>query len=261
MKLLIQLFIFALNFDCLAQTILVPQTDVSESSYLEQCQKPGYVCAHQYLSEQIMTTETPQFNEYIENLDLIVDSSRQSLASDVQKILKTEMLSIEQLKSLILIADKSATIEKNKKTEFIQNKLQNLLDVAENTHESSLETDFYIILKKRFSKKDYLRLLPHLSHIKYFHLTPYSYSENAETAIPLLTGNCDSYQIAPLFTEQFKAKQTLPLFNIECSFSGDVRKSMANIKDLTVEYKKPLIITILAAGALFFLKNYDVEFK
>ncbi len=260
-KILIQILILLLNQKLFAQTILVPEKNISELHYLEQCRKTGYVCSHDFLAEQINSVETVRFNTLIENLDLLSESSRQNVASSIQQILKTEMISVDQLKTLIQITDKSTTIDNNKKTQYVKSEMLSVMNTIENMSDSGSEFVTYIVFKKRLNEIQFRKLYPMIQSMMFYKIDPYSFTEKTTKPVFLLNGNCDQYQISTVLSERFNAKQTIPVFKHECNFNAEIQKSITSVKKFTIEYKKPLIWTVLAAGAYLFIKNYDVEIK
>ena len=258
--LVIVVSLFFLQQNLLAQTVLVPEKSVDISTYLSQCQKEGYVCSHDFVADKLKSTDTPKMNKLIEMLDIISDESRQKLPDDIYSILKSEMISLEQLSTLIQIVDKSLSLEPNKKNSFLKKELTVISDKLNSMNEVTSEKTTYIVFKKRFSENQFLQIKSNLHNFQFYKVDPFTVTEKTMSMTEFLTGDCEHARYAPLLTAQ-TGSHLQPVFTSECSFSADVQKSMSSVGGFIYEHKTPLILTIVAAGALMFMKNYDVEFK
>jgi len=262
---LLSVILLILSQNLFSDTLLLPTKNVSSEIYLQQCQKSGYICSHKYILDKLKSVEPVKFNEFIENLNLISDVERKKIADDIQFILKTEMISTDQLNMLIQITEKFLTLEQNKKIEFLRAEMLQAFKVLEPLSESEIESEpqmiTYVLFKKNISAKKFLKIKTQIQNFKFYTLDIYSLGEKTNARTDFLSGDCTHYQIASVVSEFLAEQQVLPVFENECSFISAVNKSMAQTHSFIVDYKKPLILTALAIGALFFLKNYDVEFR
>ena len=257
----ILLLVLITSHNLMAQTLLVPMKNVDLVTYKEQCKKSGYICVDVFMVEKLKSEYTPKFDQLIETLDLMSDLERKKLPDDIQNILKTEMISVEQLNSLIQICEKALSLESNKKIDFIKKEMSVAATSIESLTENESESTTYMIFKKKFSEKQFELVRNRISNYKYYKIDAYGIADKKSNGIDFLSGDCDHHQIAQILTDKLNGLQTLPIFEKECTFSAEVHKSLSSASNFVVEYKTPLIWTAVAASALLFLKNYDVEFK
>jgi hypothetical protein len=243
-----------------ALTILVPEKSVDISVYLNQCQKEGYVCSHDFVSEKLKSADTPKMNRLIETLDIFSDDSRKKLPDDIYAILKTEMISVEQLNTLIQVIDKSLSLEANKKNSFLKKEMNLLSETLNSMNEVASDNTTYIVFKKRLSEKQFFQIKNIIQNFQFYKVDLFSVTEKMTNTIVLLTGDCEHARYAPII-EPPSGSHAQPVFKRECSFSADVQKSMSSVGGFVYEHKTPIILTVIAAGTFMFLKNYDVDFK
>jgi hypothetical protein len=255
------IFIHGLTIKLMAQTLLVPAKNVDHSVYTEQCHKSGYLCTDDFILEKLKNRSTPQFNALLDNLDLMNDLDRKKLPDDIQMILKTEMISIEQLNSLIQICEKSLFLETNKKTEFLKKEMLEVIKNSDNVSDTTKEKITYLFFKQKVSEKQFLKMKSKWLNYIYYKIDVFSISDQKENRIDFLIGDCTNHRLASILADESQSLLTLPMFQKECTFSAEIQKSVTKASNFVVEYQKPLIWTAVAAGALFFLKNYSVEFK
>lgn len=263
-------FLTAMTSVSVAQTLLIPEKNMNEETYLQLCEKDGYVCTQDFIGQTLIKAETPLFNDFIENLDLLDDKQRLQIAERTKQVLKNEMISADQLETLILILDKSISLEKNKKIEFLKNQFVQIKALLDQTTEDKSPTTYTLILKKKISAEQLKQLAAHRSILYSVKVAPLSYQMNLKPEEFFLQGGCSNPEISEDFQRNFlgvagqkkKSVHTQLRFNEECSFTKSINASLKTTGNFISEYKKPLLWTAAAAVAVFFLtKNYEVEFK
>lgn len=254
----------------MAQTVLIPEKNMNVDSYLERCQKSGYICTHDFLEQSLIKKETPLFNDYIENLDLLDDKQRSQITEKTKHILKNEMISMDQFETLMTILDKSLGLEKNKKAEFLKTQILQIKNKLDRLPEEKNQSEYFMVLKKKLSPQQFKDFAVYKSILMSVRINPVSYQTNQKAEEFLLQGSCSSPEISPDFQQRFlsalpnqqSALRTQLVFNEDCSFTKSINASLKTTGDFITEYKKPLLWTAVAAAAVFFLtKNYEVEFK
>lgn len=261
LKMLICFLIFLVNQKVIAQTILVPERTINYNQYLSQCQKPGYKCSHNYAIDILSAMATPKFELLIENMDLMSDDFRHNLSVEILDILKTELISVDQLKTLIELSEKSLQIEQNKKILFLKNELQQLSKYIDSTYEANTAELTYIVFKKKLSESQFLKIKYLVKNYLYYKVTAYSLTDKKSEPTYFLSGTCEHNQLASFLTDQNISDTLLPYFNSDCTFATEVQKSLTAASNTIVEYKQPLIWTAIAAAAYLFSKNYEIDFK
>lgn len=261
MKTALLIILYFLNQKVMAQTVLVPEKNVISTTYFEQCQKSGYICSSDFVIEKLKSAETSKFNTLIENLDLISDSDRKKLPDDLLLILKTEMISIEQLQTLAQLAEKSLSLESNKKLDFIRNEMLDILKKLETQSEPNTNETKYLVFKKILTAEQFKNIRPLIQNYQFYKIDAFSIADRKATPTLFLNGDCNNTTYHKFFLENVDRQKIMPVFKNECTFSAEIQKSMTKAAHFVVEYKTPLIWTAVAAAAIVFAKNYDVEFK
>ena len=264
------LLLMTVTTTAVAQTVLIPEKNMNKDVYLERCSKAGYVCSHEFLEQSLIKKETPLFNDYIENLDLLDDKQRSQITDKIKNILKNEMISMEQLETLFTILDKSLGLEKSKKTEFLKTQLMQIKNTMDRLTEEKNVSEYFIVLKKKISAQQFKDLAVYRSLLFNVRIDPLAYQINQKPEEFLLQGSCSKPELSPDFQQRFLSNSVNPqnpartqfVFNEDCSFTKSINASLKTTGNFIVEYKKPILWTAAAAVALFFLtKNYEVEFK
>ena len=141
-----------------ADTIIFPAKEVSLDVFLERCHKNGYICSHDYMTEKLVLTSTPIFNQLIENLDLLDGNQRKKMHTEIFNILKNELISIEQLNALAQITEKALSIEKTPQLDFLFKELSDVHQSMINQTEKENEDVIYVVFKKRLTSVQFEKI-------------------------------------------------------------------------------------------------------
>lgn len=258
------LLILTMTFFCellLSDILIVPAQDVTVATFLERCQKNGYVCSHEYLIKKIISAETPKFNQLIENLNLLSDQQRKKLPEDIIDILMFEMVSVEQIQSLLQISEKSIVLEKSKSMDYLHQELTTLYKLFSSLEEKPTELVSYVIFKKKLSVDQFKKIQNVIRNYNFFKVDPFQISGKNLKEDILLTGDCEKNSFAPLITKDSEINQLYPLFKTDCSSDYGFHSTVNTVTDFTQSHQKTILWTIAVLGAGLFLNNYDIEFR
>jgi hypothetical protein len=245
----------------LADTIVVPSKEVTLDVFLGRCHKTGYICSHDYMSEKLILTATPKFNQLIENLDLLDENQRKILHKEILNILKNELISLEQLGALTQIAEKALSIEKTPQLVFLFKELSDVHLTMTNQTEKENEAVIYIVFKKRLAAVQFEKIKYKIQNYKYYKVDPFQIIEKNQPEIVLVSGSCQKKHISPLITSDLNTHQIYPLFENDCSSDFNFHTTVKSATEFSRTHQKTILWSLAAVGAAFFLKNYDVEFK
>jgi hypothetical protein len=244
-----------------ADTIIFPAKEVSLDVFLERCHKNGYICSHDYMTEKLVLTSTPIFNQLIENLDLLDGNQRKKMHTEIFNILKNELISIEQLNALAQITEKALSIEKTPQLDFLFKELSDVHQSMINQTEKENEDVIYVVFKKRLTSVQFEKIKYKIQNYKYYKVDPYQIIEKNQPEILFVSGTCQKKYISPMITADLNTHQVYPLFANDCSSDFNFHSTVKSAAEFTENHQKTILWSLAAIGAAFFLKNYDVEFK
>lgn len=244
-----------------ADTIIVPAKEVSLDQFLEQCHKNGYICSHDFITEKLILTSTPQFNQLIENLDLLDENQRKKLHIEIFNILKSELISVEQLNALAQMTEKALSIEKTPQLDFLFKELSDAHQSMINQTEKENEDVIFIVFKKRLTSAQFDKIKYKMQNYKYYKVDPYQIIEKNQPEIVFVSGTCQKKYISPMIATDLNTHQVYPLFANDCSSDFNFHSTVKSAAEFTQNHQKTILWSLAAIGAAFFLKNYDVEFK
>ncbi len=263
MKLIAVFTILFIHYhQALAQVLLVPEKDVSLSTYLKQCQQEGYICTQDYFKSNIIQSSTPQFEGFLEKINLYNEDFRKQSLSEIKAILKSEHLDISQADLVIKIISKQISIDPNHALTEFKDELSSLVYELQNQSESVSDEESYVVLKKVLTKTQFLKLKYKTSFVKVTRVTPYTdpFFTNAGKENLLISGDCEN----PQFSTSLSQKQSLkflPLFQEECKRTALFTQDNIDSRSLWSEYKKPILYTALGAAVILFLSQYQVQIQ
>lgn len=244
-----------------ADIIIVPAKEVSLDQFLERCHKNGYICSHDFMTEKLILTSTPQFNQLIENLDLLDENQRKKLHTEAFNILKNELINLEQLNAMIQIAEKALSIEKTPKLDFLYKELSDVHQSMTNQTEKENEDVIYVVFKKRLTAVQFDKIKYKIQNYKYYKVDPYQIVEKNQPEVLFVSGSCQKKYVSPMITTDLNTHQIYPLFKNDCSSDFNFHSTVKSAAEFTETHQKTILWSLAAIGAAFFLKNYDVEFK
>lgn len=258
MKLLCTLIAFFFFHSLQAQVLLLPTADRHFELYREQCQKEGYLCTTNFLLDTLQKLPTPQFDLLLEELDYSSKEYCNGLTKRVLNILKTEMISIEQVEILIKLLGqaKSFVASQNLKSlQAIEVQLQEDLALVQKVNLKELPAEFIVVFKKP---------LPLNLHSKFRSTFLKEKSERIKFTQALLqqenlvSGACGNENIHSSVQD---VKWQIDHENT-CGFSSQVVNLSRSSANFVKENKNSLLIgSVLAISAVLLMNKYEVEFS
>ena len=268
MQLIMTIFLFLFSFFvhhfCLADVILVPQSNVNFLNYSEKCQQVGYQCTFNVLQQQIQSNNTPLLDDFIDHIDLsskdFINSSPKKLVS----ILENEMLSLTQLDQVLHFIEQAKVLSTQRTNfELIEQDLI-LLKKSLLSNELVDQSDLYIIFKKAVSLEIFKKINLNFLKVPVVHLQYASVPQNLNLRnkkitqlIPLLTGSCETANLNP----EINFKNWLPYELSSCTFSEGVSKISNSSIEFIENHQKLLTGLAVAVGISLFLNSYEVKFQ
>ncbi len=252
MKILISISIIFCFQILNAQVLLVPTADRNFDNYLKQCQKEGYICTTTYMLERLVQQPTPQFDLLIEELDYSSKEFCNDLANRTLKILKTEMISIEQAEILIKVVNQAGNFvlpQFLKPLQVIEKQLQEDLDHVQKANLRDLPDEFTVVFKKpvRIFKSNFLK--EKTEKIKF--------TQTLTTQENLISGSCGNEKIHSTIQDvkwQIYSEDS-------CGLSYQLANFSKSSSIFVKENKKAFLIgSVIAIGAVILLNKYEVEF-
>ncbi len=243
-----------------AETVLLPNTNSQPSEYFNKCRQNGYICAEDFIMNQLDQKETPLFHQLIEELDLLQTEQRAELSQKTALILKQEMLSLEQLDFLIDLLKKSNELEVRKDNQLLWKTLTKIHSML--SHQTpSTESESIVLFKKKISRKYFDKNFLFFKDYKYliFHFN--SYQEN-EVVYPFVRANCPQVQTSPLIEPMLKDQIYLVFEKESCSAFESAAQMNTNLQNWVSDHQKPILWSV-TAGVLIYLfqSKYEIEFK
>lgn len=254
MKMMILLILTMANLAS-ADVLLVAHKSTSLLDYKKICQKNGYVCLPESFL-RLQTKKTLHFDRLIENFDLDNKNYVTEFSEVLSISLKQDDLNLDQIKNLILAADKvnqsknlnlSEKIRKLKKIYSILEKIQN---------ESSDKVILIAGISVANTLQNRMKLDPFLNEIKHVELDYISYTENGDRKY-FLNGDCNH----PRYTELVSQLdlQVIPHFSEGCNLSQKYNWGSDLMVDHFKSHKKSYLIGLAAVASAFLLKSYEIS--
>lgn len=254
MKILI-LIILTITNVAFADVLLVANKNTSLLDYKKICEKNGYVCLPQSFMK-LQKKQTVHFEQLIEAFDL----DNKNYVADFSKVLtlslKEDDLNLDQIKNLILAAEK---IEQNKslglaaKIKYLK-RLHSILETIQPEPADKLLFVAGIAVANNLQNR--MRLDPFLNELKSVEVDYVSYSTNKDRKY-FLNGDCDH----PRYTELISQAdmQVIPHFSEGCNLSQKYNWGSDLMVDHFKENKNKYLIGLAAVATMFFLKSYEVS--
>lgn len=267
MKISKKLFLTFLCFPIFSQAtvLLLPDTNISFSSYQEKCIKGGYQCTYNYLQNWVVSQPTPLFDNFINSVDLSTSQFRQTALSQLQNILMEEMISEDQL-DLILVFIKQLREENNlnNKISLLEKSLLQTKELLQNTKPlNQLDYEYYIIvMKKPIPKSNIKKLSMSLLRLPYYEINfrqfPQLIKKNKSLASEnLVQGFCEKAQVHELVqSENWQIQHEK-----SCSFNEQIRTMTSATSAKIIENKNWILTGALLIGAAVLMSQYEVKFQ
>jgi hypothetical protein len=235
--------------------LLVAHKDTPLADYKKICLKNNYLCLPQGYTA-IAPTQTPHFNDLIENFDLDNKDYVSQFTKKLNLSLKDDNLNLEQLKNLILAGEKIAQNKDAKISEMVK-RLKKIHAILTQIESEPADKMLYLLGKTVANNlRNRLLLDPYLQELKHLELDYVSLAGNGERKF-FLNGECDR----PRYTEFISQLdlQVIPHFVDGCNLSQRYDWGKDLMSEHLKENKNKYLLGLAAAATMFFLKTYDVS--
>lgn len=242
---------------CFSQVLLIPSPDRNFDIYKANCQKQGYTCTTNFFLEQVQKQETPQFDLLIDELDYSSKEFRDGLSDRILKVIKTEMISVEQVEILLKLLEQAQAFteaKKNKPFQMIEKQLQENLRFVQNEEIKELPAEYLIILKKAVPSKAGQKLQTGFLKMK---LEKIKYNRAVSSSDFLVQGDCKNEVLHPI-VQNLKWQMDREK---ACGFTEQIGRVSSTTSDFISKNKTSLMtVGIVAVGAALLLNNYEIQF-
>lgn len=249
------LLILTMTNVAFADVLLVAHKNTSLSDYKKICQKNGYVCLPERFSH-LQTKKITHFDRLIETFDLDSKNYVAEFSKILSQSLKEDDLNLDQIRNLILAAEKLNQTKSLNLNEKIL-KLKKLQSILENFENESSDKIIYIAgISVANTLQNQKKLDPFLNEIKHAKIDYISYTENGERKY-FLNGDCDH----PRYTElvsQFDMP-VIPHFSEGCNLSQKYNWGSDLMIDHFKSQKKSYLIGLAVVTSAFLLKSYEIS--
>ncbi len=259
MKIYSILFLILLSFStAFAQVVLVPSQNVSWTDYRNLCLEKNYKCFPDTYTEFI-SQKNIFYHNLISDFDLENAHYIQTFHKNLKSVLKSEMISLEQLEYLLLATEKIVLKRPNQDLQKDYVYLNEMLQIIQKSEDLILPEKSLIIFRKQIdfnllNKK----LLSRLSEFKHLKL---SYNQNLITQKYFLAGDCSNPNYNLDLNDEL-ALTLIPNFKESCSLTEQFSKSTENMGQHFKKHKMTYIWSaVVLSAASMFLKTHKVSFK
>ncbi len=240
-----------------SEVVLVPSHDMPWTTYRDLCLEKNYKCFPTAFIE-LVDSKNMFYQNLMSNFDLDDNQYIQLFHKNFMSVIKTEMLTLEQLEYLLLAAEKVLIKKPNLNLQKDYIYINEILLVLQKADDLVLSEKSLILFRKPIdlnllTKKQ----LSRLSEIKHFKI---SYNQNLMTQKYFLTGDCIKPNYHFEFTDEAQLT-LLPVFKGNCSLTESFSQSTQQLGQHFEKHKMTYVWSALALSAAFFLKSHDVSFK
>lgn len=249
-----------------AETLIIPEENVSFQNYRENCEKNSYLCTDRYFIDFFNQSETLQFDELVNSIDLTSKDYIRTITKKLSSILQSEVLSIEQLEMCLrLISQVEELVDNKSQLSLIEADLKLIKNFLSKTTAHLPTESFFIIFKTPVSENDFKSLkgllikFPvvqlHFASVPLIgHTLNFKWASNSE---PLLKGRCEKAQLS----KGVAISKWQPLALEMCSLTREFSRVSTSVAKSISENKKWYITGAVLLGAAVLLNKYEVQFQ
>lgn len=234
--------------------VLVAHKNTPIEDYKKICAKNSYICFPKGFS-LTQRKNTPVFDSLVENFDLDNKDYVSQFTTKLSESLKNDDLNIDQIKNLILAAEKITSNKDNKPNEMIK-KLKKFLAIVTNLPEEESDKILFVAGKAvPHSLANRLALDTYLNDLKHTEVDFYSFTENGEKKL-FLNGDCDR----PRYTEFISQLdlQVIPHFSEGCNFNQKYEWGADLLTAHFSENKNKYLVGLATLATVLFLNSYEI---
>lgn len=250
------LFILFLSSFSYAQVLLVPSADRGFETYKTNCEKPGYLCTTSFFLEQAQKQATPQFDLLIDEIDYSAKEFRENLPDRILKVLKSEMISIDQVEILLKLIEQTQIFmdaKKLKTLQAIEKQLQENRSWVQAEESKELPSEFIIVFKKALPLKDLRKFQTSFLKPK---LDSVTFNRATSSTEYLAIGDCKS-EVMHSSIQNLKWQMDR---EHTCDFADQFSQVSSSTSNFVSNNKTTLItVGLVAIGAALLLNNYEFE--
>lgn len=257
------LFFFAPSVD--AAIVVIPSEEQNFESYQDHCSKENFLCTQTVIKEKLTSLSTPKYDQFILDLDLQSSKFTATLPERIKDTVETEMISMEQLESLINILQRSEEMLSTRQNKLLKAELLQLQEMV--THAPAVENYNFVIFKKPLAAISLLRL-------KSFTVRPLIKEINFKNetidqqTLFFKSGHCSQSRLSDHGLNYFNETNYIFADEGKCSwtdsfaevFKNDDTASESKYK-LSPKQKNILLWSAVALGAGLFLSQYELSIE
>lgn len=250
--------------DLKSEIVVLPSQSQSFESYKEVCSKENLTCTFTKIKEKILVNPTPKYDQLILDLDLQSVRFTASLSERIKQVVETEMISTEQLESIVNILQRAEEVSPDKSKKILKVELIQLHEIVMKAPNAD---DFkYFIFKKPISSLSMERLKS-FSIRPYFKEIDFKKETIDQNPIYFKIGKCSHSRLSDLGLTYFNETNYIFADDDNCSWTDSVTQAFKNDASsesnfrLTQKQKNTVLWSAVAIGAGLFLSQYELSFE
>lgn len=248
-----------------AEVVMVPSTDQSFESYQARCSMENSQCTFTVIKALIENAGTPKYDQLILDLQLESAAFTNQLPNRLVDIVESEMVSQDQLESLINILQRSEEIFSVKKNKLLKIELSQYLELIRRS--PSVENFEFIFLKKPIAAISQVKLKT-LSFQPYYKKINFKGEIIADQLIGFKINRCSKSKLSETGKEYFANSSYVFTDEHDCSWSdsisgifSDSKPSTQSQYKLSARTKNIMLWSAVAIAAGLLLSQYDMQIE
>ncbi len=253
MKFFFLLFLTQISF---AQVLLLPDQTVDFKQYRTSCEKEGYLCTTQFQLQYVKSLETPQFDDFVNQLDYSSDTFKNEFIVKFFKILKEESISVDQIDMMVKIIQQLkefSDVDKKKQFTLLEQQLNGLIQLIKENQLTELPENYLIVFKTAVPS-DFLKYLkPPFFKVKFYNSV---FNKVLGEDASFVDGVCKSVQVHPsVINKKWQIESERA-----CGLSEHFSRATKSTGDFVEKHQAGLITTgIVLVGAAILMNNYEIK--
>ncbi len=241
-----------------AETLLIPDQMVTAEYYFEKCQLEGYICAQNFQVKSLQEKPTPLFDAFVDSIDLSSKNFLEKIPKQIQQILKTEMISVQQLNMLLHLLEQTDATE----NQLLLKEMKTIYNLIAGEKKISLMTENFILFfkepmaKSRLEKMNARLIGVPYYEINYNRLALLKSTQSADDSLPgyLAAGECDQWTtVLPIESVKWKV-----LSEKSCGWGKEFQNSSQQIYTTVIKNKNWFLTGALIIGAVALASHHEV---
>ena len=244
-----------------AQTVLIPDSTVTSEAYFKKCQLDGYICVQNFQIQTLQKKATPQFDAFIDSIDLGNKTFLTGMTKQIQQILKQEPISIEQVNMFIRLLEQAETVQ----SQLLVNELKFVLGALKSERKFTLTKEpFIIFFKTPLSLANFTKMKKSVLELPFyaidFNQEPSLQKTTDKTNSPteyFVTGQCDAAKPSA----DFEGSKWQIMSEQSCGWSKSFSDSSKTVYKKLDQNKHWILTGALVIGAAILASQYDVQLQ